>query len=1768
MVSSVNMRLALLVSFVVWGGCDCAPPVPPPPELNIIGTGFFVGQVFIGEEAVDGAVVQVAGLSASAISEADKSFALFPIPVGEHTISIHDAEGRARRFKATIQAQNQTLHLNPNDTTLQEPSELTGRVVVPDGAQVSPTAATVFVIGGTSAEVATPGDDGEFVLRNIPPGELRIGVGLPGYDLVRLTVQIEAGTTQALAEDIVLAPVADPEATVTVSGTAATDDEADHSGTLILVDDGEEIVATDSEGNFSVDVKPGHHEFRTERPGHLPTTLPTVGVTEGGESEGVVDIFVAPGQEDAADAGPNAPVVDIEFPAAGSSVVAGLPVPFTADLQNSTDLALLDQVQWTVSIVNDDTTPPVFLGTGAIISAIVPAALGDDELIITAAIPGRDEMTDRIAVVGAPLLSPNIRLGVDDDLVIKPTIAPDEDGTLQVEIAQFHPAILEADDAVAGTILWSNEAGVPIGLDFLDLGQFDPGTYVVTASVETADGGAATLDVRVVVSAFEFNVVIEEPTAGTTYFTDEPLPLRATFQHPFQLNFPADAVRWSNGDTGEQLAAGLLSSTRSATTGAAGIVQLTMTDVVGSQSNALATYVYTPLTFTAAFNTPANNVSFLEAEAITFNISFSHPTLAASDVVVTLASSVQGPLADGSGNDEFAPNTNIIVDNLVPGTHQITARVIGDGRIAAVTQTLTVNADFVIANLQVGASVLALDGAPMRFEVVTGATPGITPRVSWFVDGTEFDGAWDTDADPYNPANPADPGNTVVDFGTYDSSPVTPPFDETAIWGPGTHTVQVWVRLPNNPVAEADGCVNNGSISRCLSFSLTVFDNLVQKADVADVTLTAGQVETWSGGILLKGSYTVDGGTLIIQPGTTVVVDMANRSNPAAQDGTNTRLIIVNDGSLQIGAPGGVPPARFEVRQSFVNQNRWGGIRIGSQTAGVPRNVTIQNTVLRDANVAIDGSFGNTLAAQSTLVIEDLTVENSASGVDLPCPASFERVVFRNNVAGLNLIDDAQCPNAWGLEGLVFENTGSPINITTGRPQAVLFENLTVRGTTTGNGLNIVGPLDAEVRGCVFEDNASVALRYSGNNGNGGFTDGSLRVENSSFIDNGTAFQLAPSTPKPVDFVDNRFESNQLAAQLFTTVDDDTDFHLNRFIDNDTEFQIFGAGGDVIRAEGNFFGDPNDTSTSAGRMQLTPLGQVPNLTRITDGVDNSSVARVLTDNYLDIGADDVMPLAYIEEPAHMKPYNPSLCMPLIAKSPASTSNVDPNVDCTWSRFAIGSDPTQTPGTPLDVNPLSGEARCVQPGALGVGEHGIALECVDPVTGATSLTTTQVKIDDERFSGRIAAPGFTLTPQNTANLLIDGDIIVEEGATLTVAPGTTLRFALSDVTKHNEPRRIAGGRIGQRDRVDIFVQRGGTLDVAGTAAEPVLFRSEAATAVALWGGIVADVLSTVRIDQADVESADAFVDGQQADDIFDAPSMTITNTRLDSIGGLGRGSCPNLVADTTADFINGDVFSCVAASDLRVERSVITDVRASGNIAAMSPYPGAIPGLVLQDSTFTASSNTAAALSLSNIDVTTIDTSTIDGWGIIYAAAGAVQVSVVDSTVRNWSSTLFSIGNDAIVQVDHSTFENGREVLQFTSGVFVMRDSLIQDVDVVFRNLQPAGIVGWTVVGNEFRNTTNVLTVNGLNQAGIQTWTFSGNNFIGTAGNVVDLSGQTGFLVSRIDVGGCFWGAGNDSNAEIELFIDDPRSDASGADQVEGNTDYAGFVTSPLALDLP
>ncbi len=1735
-------RLVLLALPALLADCLCgAPPVPNPPPIKAAPTGFFIGEAFSDGESVGGVRVSVYGTTASATSVAGKQFVLQPIPVRTHTVDMASADGRfATRFQQALDAGGETVLLSAGDTTLRAPATLTGTVVLSDGQ--SPVGAVVYLVQGDADQVAPVGDDGTFSLSPLPVGHVAIGVSKAGYDIDREEVDLAEGT-QDFGNAIQLSPLQDTAALVNITSKVLLAGETDHSGTTVLVDDGDQIVITDAAGSFTAAVAPGRHSLTAERPGFDTVELPSVSVSESGSvDEGLVEIFLAPSTASNAAPPPpppgDGPVLTIEAPAAGSELTAGVPLPFTASIANvSPTSPLLSQIEWRVRVVGDS-DPGALLGTGSVLAATLPASLAGELLEITAEVPGED-LLDSVAVSARQFLKSEVRPGIDAVLVPPPAATVAADGVLEVHIQQGHPAILAPADAVS--VSWTSDTG----LDFaqqVDLGVLPVGTHTFTAHVATPDGLVDALDVRVIVDALQFDLTVVQPAAGTVFFTDQPLPLQVQVTHGFEPVFPQAAVAWRT-DAGTQLAAGAIASTFSAPTGSQALL-VDVTDAVGNVRSAVVDYQLEPISFTASFNAPADNLDVQQGDPVTFNIGFSHSRVASDDpsVTVSLTSNLQGPIGSG------APNSDITVTDLVPGTHTITARVVAGGRIATATHTVVVEAPFVTATVTQPAlhNVLALDGTAMRFTVQVGASQGATPRVSWLLDGQEFDPAWDNyGADPLAGAVRSD-----VNLGNYTQGAGI--FADPR-WGAGAHVVQAWVRL-DDPAVEALGCTNAGVASRCVSINVQVFQALEDKGLAGDVTLTSTDpVERWSGGIVLHSRYFIEGGTLIIDPGTTVVVDMANRTNPANQDSSGGRGIQLREGTLQVGGAGNVPPVVFQTRKQFAQNNNWDGIRnLSGAPGGALRVLSLQNVVVRDANAGVNLGFTSMLPdAEPTF--ENVRVENSDRGITVACPSTFNGVSFANiRNEALTLQDDALCPPSTDIANVDIEGAGTGILVSNrSAVRTYNFTNIVVDGA--GTGIDLRDNVEATVDGSSFKNvgpgnQFSEAVLMFG-------TNGSLEVTNSTFENDGAGVVFQVSAAGHLEVDGNSFTRSTRAVRTLTQ--GTADIHLNSFIQS-SSFDIAQESSHAVDvdARGNFFGDFGDASTTGGQIARAPTGLAVPLSRILDGFDDTNSSIIRVDNPLPTAS---LPEAYISEPTNTETYTNDTCIPFVAAAPLSGIDVDA---CTWSIFPIGGDPAA--GTAVTV-----QAGCAQD-AVASGDHGVALTC-----GGVLEQVSRFHVDDTHLPSRIQPPGLTVAAGTTRT--VGGDIIVEPGATLTLEPGSHLLVSAGDAA-HDTLPATDGGRLGSNGKSELIVQ--GTLAVGapGASSDVVIEPTSAGASPGFWGGIITARGGVATFDHAVINGASTVSIGDFAtNDPFTAPDVRFRDVSIANVTDVSRGVCPRELTRVDLDNVDLGAFDCNAAADFIVTGGTWTNLKSSQSMMRIDNFTTRIvdPAVTIDGLSLHGSTSNASAIEMRGVVANLfVSNSTFEAFGrLVTATTTAGTLNVADSTLRQFTDSnqgLFEVLGNSSVDVSHSLIQGGPHLVTFDCGSFTLRDSRVVDVPVPFNNLSTQAFDALTVNGSQFENAQDVFDIDSVsNNAGVALgYDLSGNNFIGTTDKVLRIRNTATALQTQYDLSGSFFGTGVDTNAEVEALITDPRTDASPSDQIVGKTDYSGFSTSALTLGTP
>ncbi len=239
--------------------------VVPPLALSAIRGGI-LGRVALvlpdsTQETTGGAVVTVHGLSESAITAGDGSFALASVPVGSHTLEATRLGYRAGTLTAVVTDEG---FATVGEVRLDsDPGWLAGSVVVVGGA-VGPDQALVrargTTLGGTPYEgSAHPSPaDGSYLVSNLPAGTYSVT-----YELVdHAMVSTAAAVAPAAGTD--LPPVSLIRESGSVLGVARLEGMGDHAGIQVSLTPwpksaGSLPVAaalTDGTGNWRVDLLP------------------------------------------------------------------------------------------------------------------------------------------------------------------------------------------------------------------------------------------------------------------------------------------------------------------------------------------------------------------------------------------------------------------------------------------------------------------------------------------------------------------------------------------------------------------------------------------------------------------------------------------------------------------------------------------------------------------------------------------------------------------------------------------------------------------------------------------------------------------------------------------------------------------------------------------------------------------------------------------------------------------------------------------------------------------------------------------------------------------------------------------------------------------------------------------------------------------------------------------------------------------------------------------------------------------------------------------------------------------------------------------------------------------------------------------------------------------------------------------------------------------------------------------------------------------------
>lgn len=224
--------------------------------------------------------------------------------------------------------------------------------------------------------------------------------------------------------------------------------------------------------------------------------------------------------------------------------------------------------------------------------------------------------------------------------------------------------------------------------------------------------------------------------------------------------------------------------------------------------------------------------------------------------------------------------------------------------------------------------------------------------------------------------------------------------------------------------------------------------------------------------------------------------------------------------------------------------------------------------------------------------------------------------------------------------------------------------------------------------------------------------------------------------------------------------------------------------------------------------------------------------------------------------------------------------------------------------------------------LCADNEGVAGHCSD---GDVSGNCNDVSDDDDIANmpvlGATPAPGASIvhvasgmlppdsTWTNSSTYILDGDVTVPVGHTLTIQPGTLIRAAASDSqATGTDPLRVE------------FVVRG-TLNVTGTSDAPVWFTAEAPNP-ASWAGLKLEPGSNASFAFSVVENATLGLDVAAG-----SPALRVATFRNNTIGVQARGA-GSVLADFSSTG-NGTGLTISSGATVSVVNAIINGNAMSG-----------------------------------------------------------------------------------------------------------------------------------------------------------------------------------------------------------------------------------------------
>lgn len=273
MASSALRSLAILTVFLL---ISCVRDLPDLPEVGegggITGRAVQLSALTGQLESVEGAVVEVRGVSRRAVTDAEGRFRLERLPLGRFDVVILGPEARVGRKLSSVGLEVDGQSVALGEVRLDEPGSLEGSIALlgESGAYVG--AGSLLAVAGAAARGFSD-ESGRWVVSGLPAGAYdllasRAGFGAAARRAVPVLSQVRLEVASFQLEVDGAVGLQSVRASIHGDGEPLEDAQA-----TVYAEGLEVLTATSSMGRFEVSLPVGAYRFRFEAPGFVPVEL-------------------------------------------------------------------------------------------------------------------------------------------------------------------------------------------------------------------------------------------------------------------------------------------------------------------------------------------------------------------------------------------------------------------------------------------------------------------------------------------------------------------------------------------------------------------------------------------------------------------------------------------------------------------------------------------------------------------------------------------------------------------------------------------------------------------------------------------------------------------------------------------------------------------------------------------------------------------------------------------------------------------------------------------------------------------------------------------------------------------------------------------------------------------------------------------------------------------------------------------------------------------------------------------------------------------------------------------------------------------------------------------------------------------------------------------------------------------------------------------------------------------------------------------------------